>query len=587
MIQYIYFLKCPNCDDEPFEFFDEARASALGCLGSKPIITQVEVNRNDFGECVDSRDLGTIWSWEDEAKVTDEEPAVAIFTKGDFDNYNPDHDEEFDSLDNSVEYEPASELDFAPDNFRKPIPDGMTIEQLVEEMEKNEDTVECVGCEELFPKDECFYKEGIGWLCGDCEDRIVKCTWCEELYDKGECRYEVDLGWLCDRCEAAIKSRGETLTFREGSYWDFLDEDIDNLTEAYTFKNIERISEPREKILLELEQTGFGRFLNINSSENAFKPLLLQDSAGFKYGQIVDLEVTPEGTINIITSTRTVDLAFANKIVRGSKPNSARSLVHAIKAAVETIDKAHALTRAQKAEQRAEEKLDSVLSMLKSDPSAAEELTAHVKDITFKVPLRDDYEYILDETDPDYDAAIKQLTKLRDRFDKLPFAEAAIANNVAVDREIRGSDKYWQIAQRWYHTGIITFDCDIKNLRNSKHIIEAAKVEGMSNTGNIADLDNTNSTNCFNLAAALIIYNDNNVQFFRHNTEMSIEETTKSVFEELEDAETYGERLVQCPECGKNSFDPETEMCGNCGFNTFDLEEGILPDLPIPDLDIL
>jgi hypothetical protein len=78
----------------------------------------------------------------------------------------------------------------------------MTIEQLVEEMEENEDTVEC--------------------------------AWCEDLFDKSECRYEVGaggpddgLGWLCSRCEMAIKSRGETLTFRENNYWDFLDEDAE------------------------------------------------------------------------------------------------------------------------------------------------------------------------------------------------------------------------------------------------------------------------------------------------------------------------------------------------------------------------
>jgi hypothetical protein len=54
----------------------------------------------------------------------------------------------------------------------------------------------------------------------------VECTWCNELYGKDQCRYEVDLGWLCGRCEAAIKSRGETLTFRENNYWDFLDEEL-------------------------------------------------------------------------------------------------------------------------------------------------------------------------------------------------------------------------------------------------------------------------------------------------------------------------------------------------------------------------
>jgi hypothetical protein len=86
--------------------------------------------------------------------------------------------------------------DFEESCERKPIPEGMTIEQLVEEMEENEDTVEC--------------------------------TWCEDLFDKSECRYEVNLGWLCDRCQSAIMSRGETLTFREGNYWDFLNEDLDD-----------------------------------------------------------------------------------------------------------------------------------------------------------------------------------------------------------------------------------------------------------------------------------------------------------------------------------------------------------------------
>ena len=103
---------------------------------------------------------------------------------------------------------------------RKSVPEGMSIKDLVEAMEENEDTVECVGCEELFPKDECTYKDDIGYLCYDCEDSVVKCTWCDELFDRSECRREVDLGWLCSRCEMGIKSRGETLIFREGSYWD-------------------------------------------------------------------------------------------------------------------------------------------------------------------------------------------------------------------------------------------------------------------------------------------------------------------------------------------------------------------------------
>lgn len=291
MITYTYIVKCPECEDEFFDFFEEAKEFALGCMSKKPIITQTEVNRNDFGECTDHCDLGTVWSWEDVmGKETDAEPTISVFTKDDLKRMADGKDPEFDNIDNSVDFEieedsfstVADTINFlvkdeeeaiagyekvedAIEAFdvenkkeildtldhikaeemehieelealfndrievtpeRTPIPEGMTIEQLKEAMEENEDRVECAGCEELFPKEECFHKEGIGYLCGDCEDRIVRCTWCDELYDRGECRYEVDLGWLCDRCEAAIKSRGETLTFREGNYWDFLDEDF-------------------------------------------------------------------------------------------------------------------------------------------------------------------------------------------------------------------------------------------------------------------------------------------------------------------------------------------------------------------------
>ena len=225
MTTYIYIVKCSECEDEFFDFFEEAKSYALERLTKKPIITQTEVNRNDFGECTDHCDLGTVWSWEDVMKDTsaDETPEISESIE-DFDDFDIGPQiGEFEDIDNSVDFE----IDEVSDDTRKPVPEGMTIEQLKEAMEENEDTVECAGCEELFPKDECFHKEGIGYLCGNCEDRIVKCTWCDELFDKSECRYEVDLGWLCSRCELAIKSRGETLTFKEGNYWDFLDEKLD------------------------------------------------------------------------------------------------------------------------------------------------------------------------------------------------------------------------------------------------------------------------------------------------------------------------------------------------------------------------
>jgi hypothetical protein len=326
MIEYLYIVKCPNCEDEQFSLFDDAKCCAMGCISSKPIITQVEITRNDFGECTDSYDLGTVWSWEDAVGRTDDEPATT-FSKADFTtDYDPDNDPEFqdddffavnteealtegyrefelsnqitkeelydrlvkqgnlvivnigdrgeigvrfndgsrysdseltidydevdgfsiyewfnsddgDHTDGDYSFETKSfdelwdELkNFIPEllvecGTRKPVPEGMTIEQLVEEMEENEDTVECVCCQELYPKEDCTYDEKHGWICSDCADEVVECTWCEELYDRSECRKEVDLGWLCDRCEEAIKSRGETLTFRENNYFDFLDEE--------------------------------------------------------------------------------------------------------------------------------------------------------------------------------------------------------------------------------------------------------------------------------------------------------------------------------------------------------------------------
>lgn len=160
MVEYIYFVKCMDCEDEPFDFFDEAKAFALGKLSTKPEIHQTEVVRNDFGECTDSKDYGKVWSWEDEAGIVEDDSKLSIFTSGDFDKYKPEYDSEFDSLDNS--------LDEVPDNFRMPVPDGMTIDGLVEAMEENEDMVECKKCHELFPKEDMLYELSRGYLCPIC-----------------------------------------------------------------------------------------------------------------------------------------------------------------------------------------------------------------------------------------------------------------------------------------------------------------------------------------------------------------------------------------------------------------------------------
>jgi hypothetical protein len=201
MIEYIYIVKCPGCEDEMFNFFTDARMQCDLLMSKKPSITQVEVERNDFGECTDFHDLGTVWSWEEAMKdteggYTEAEPAKTLFTKDDLKLMTNGQDPEFDNLDNSVdcEVEEPETSEVSPVE-RKPIPEGMTIEQLVEEMEENEDTVECVLCQDLF--------------------------------DKSTCRKELNLGWLCRRCADDLIARGEGPVFKEDNYWDFLDEDAE------------------------------------------------------------------------------------------------------------------------------------------------------------------------------------------------------------------------------------------------------------------------------------------------------------------------------------------------------------------------
>ncbi len=280
MLEYVYIVKCPSCADEHFYFFNEAKDYAMSSLSSKPIIIQVEVNRNDFGECTDSVDLGTIWSWED--MMSDDEPAKSVFTKDDLRDCNCDgtcggdckcrkyeEDPEFAALDNSLDevpdnfrklpadsknysesllepgkqfsereiaqiYQGAKECfedasntesfwyhlgfetaafddtfssppiavlpdhlteddaeykDFArgyKDNggnvriaaeesiTRKPVPEDMSIEDLVEAMEENEDEVECKSCNELFNKEDCDYSSEVGWRCKACQAPITE-----------------------------------------------------------------------------------------------------------------------------------------------------------------------------------------------------------------------------------------------------------------------------------------------------------------------------------------------------------------------------------------------------------------------------
>jgi hypothetical protein len=195
MIEYIYFVKCPscdNCEDEPFYIFNDAVACALGRLSKKPIITQVEVDRNDFGECTDSHDLGTIWSWENMmSDVPDNTPELLTFSKDDIQPaYDADQDPEFLVLDDSFKATAETEalemtadelmskhgttdVDLInagrPEEERVALKGDMSIDDLVEALEENEDYVECKGCYDLVEKTRCV-KGTKGYICKECAE---------------------------------------------------------------------------------------------------------------------------------------------------------------------------------------------------------------------------------------------------------------------------------------------------------------------------------------------------------------------------------------------------------------------------------
>lgn len=499
MIEYIYIVKCPNCEYEHFHFFDDAKTCAMGYISDKPIITQVEVERNDFGECTDSHDLGTVWSWEDMMKDVPEDTDCSVFTKGDLNNfteYNPDSDSEFDSLDNSVDFkiseisnnccnhantrtEELAEssvnrfvivgekedysrqfyntesgewvtksddatlfddrnsaievwydldksdfyntrvmIELVPvtegvsnnsDNFRKPIPTDMTIEALVEEMEENEDTVEC--------------------------------KWCNELFDKSECRYEVDLGYLCSRCEATIESRGETLTFREGPLDETYERDpLDHHDPDYNEDEAaDYIADQNDRA----KDVNFD--IELSSLQESFNP---HESVEFEYD---DLEITViQGDMDPETGTYDTCKRTVSYTYEQDKGDVAVDIWENFITEEDVVD------------------VPGGLEALEDETLWNKFLETH--------------------------------------FDTL-------------------FDKYYKNLLDFYR----------------KYATSSCQDNYDSGYGNFDD-------------------------FYSEDIDKNI--IGHSMLEELEESKDYRNRLTLCPECGTNSFGPETCICMNCGFNT-------------------
>lgn len=577
MIEYIYFVKCPNCDDEPFGFFDEAKEFALGCLSKKPIITQTEVNRNDFGECIDSADLGTVWSWEE--LMTDvPDDSETVFKKEDTFEVNLEQDPEFDSLDNV--------LDSVPDNFLKPVPADMTVDALVEAMEENEDTVEC--------------------------------KWCHELFDKSECRYEVDLGYLCDQCVAAIKSRGETLTFKESTLsnrtWicefdgkeigtveaaseeeaytkmeqkypeypygqydgvalvyledDFLEEDIKKETVDLEYDDLDKI----QSLLLDLqsylnELAVSEQTLSETEEDDIYQDILNRiNEHGFsseltaKFIDILNVDLSLFDSIlnlvdylnNLISNDSSLDEAFDSKEQVELEYDRLTTTVTGPRRDVDDWDEVEysdSYTYGRSKEDVAtaiwenfitEEDVTDIpggLEALEDDTAWNAFLETHFDTLFEKY-----YEKLLDYYRDD---AIEAFRESSSYDDYIAEQEAERA-----DREYDvWRDEQFNENLDW-HTYKITYS--LKNNPDKEHTTTFKTWQ--------SDVEYAWRKSASNIPYSTV----KNIELI----EELADKKPDSVLEELEDADTYKKRLTMCPECGADAYDLDTGFCINCGFNT-------------------
>ena len=544
MIEYIYFVKCPNCEDEPFDFFDEAKTFAMSCLTQKPVITQVEVDRNDFGECTDSHDLGTVWSWEDMMKDMPKEDELTTFSKADtFDCGDDFFNCEFDD----------DCLDAVPDNFRRPVEEAvsdstraprdsdfvivskhpgrnyysflgnnlrmtkqldkampysseaeaeydlaiaeeqsdsdryvnsdqffittaaeakkllndnawrkakqlsfadMTIEQLVEEMEENEDTVECKVCEELFEKAKCHKDEKLGWVCEGCRASSLTEAYRHLANSPVQAKEHIFDAIKADPTLKGCVTRSGTLSI------------INVVVSPHTASRT--------------ACDGYITDFNIDTDGNIIITLS-KDSNG-----TVLLRETP---IEAINASRT-NLGY--KVLKKIK-DTAKELNKTMNPGIKKV------------------RDQSVLAALKNDPAAAMDILTHIIGVSFRIPLVFD-ENSLDRAGDFLDeAAFAKLTRIQEDFLALPFANSAIACGIVENRD-PSEDYSYNISSSWNPVGILKFNCAIKDLsKGARDIINTAR----TSKEEVTDTDTSKVIHCYRLAVALIRHNGNNPEFFK------------------------------------------------------------------------
>ena len=606
MLTYIYFVKCPDCEDEHFDFFNDAKEYAMGCLSKKPSITQIEVDRNDFGECTDSCDLGTVWSWEEAMGIESEDtPAKSVFTKDDLKLMASGQDPEFDALDNSVDfnneedsfssaeeaidflvkdeeeaiagYEKVEDAfeDFEVENKkeildtidhikeeeeehieelkavceRKPIPEGMTIEQLVEAMEENEDEVEC--------------------------------TWCNELFGKDQCRKEVNLGWLCDRCQAAIKSRGESLTFRENDYWDFLDENTEQPTDVELKEWISNQPSESEDVIEEFDPdqlvkleykdltvtitTGYTPASGLNppeyDEEDVTDDFTYEVSAG---------DIATAIWENFITDEDAKDFQGGLDALEDDDHWQAFLTMHFNTLLSKYYDKLLELFRSD-AEKAAEEEFQDDYDRRQSegpdpdaeddnwfDESLSESMNPHDL-VELEYPSLTVTLYGEKRAEDDWD----EVEHTDSHVFLVPKVEVAVAiweNWITEEdvKDVEGGLETLDDDTEWEKFLETHFD-DLFEKYNQQ-ILEYFKEEATEDFRERSQEEYQMN----NLAAAQDRAYDEwrDEKYFGESCDKQ-----KTFLEEFDDAETHKANLIDCPECGSVSYDMKEQYCSNCGLN--------------------
>jgi hypothetical protein len=354
----------------------------------------------------------------------------------------------------------------------------------------------------------------------------VECKWCDELFDKSECRYEADLGWLCDRCQAAIKSRGETLTFREGT----LDESFNpNDYVEFEYDN--------------LHVTLYGPKRDVDDWDEAEDVVsyTLSKKKSDVFETILDLYATEEdaeeleGGLDALNNTEVYNEFFVKRFDDLFDKYYDKLLDRYREEATEEYESKHSLSEAM-------------------DPRELVELEYPSLTVTLYGPKRD-----VDDWDE-----VEHTTSHVFLVPKVEVATAIWENWITEEDvvDVEGGLDTLEDDTAWEQFLETHFDALFEKYH--VQILEYFREEATEDFRERSQEEYQMNQLSSNIDRVYDEWRDE--RYFGESVQ-------KPFLEELEEAADYRKHLADCPECGvTESFDHETGICINCGFNLLDEE---------------